>query len=348
MKDFYKEKNEVKDARIEKTSPGNRYRLTVRYFRTGTGTWNVCQGDVYRNRDNALLATVKRNYSSFPYLFIEDHPMGDFLVCGEDYQGQTVVELGTGKVVNNLSTGSDKGHGFCWGGYRYDKDSQILVISGCHWACPYEYRFFDFSNPMTGWPEIVADCMNDEDARVPEISGGVIRCFGTRYQEESEDDKTDEPKEPGPIDTIRTFKREGLKLVLVSEWKSDDLIKAEEAGKIARGKYEEWLANFCATDPLYLEFQRQLKGRGLSPDGYYGIGITYEGWCPDFLVKESRYTQRIIARKGLRGATVDLEWGMESGPIKVVFWKNGNSDGHKFFEHSVSGMREAFRCAREY
>ena len=29
-------------------------------------------------------------------------------------------------------------------------DGHTLAVDGCHWACPYEYRFFDFTDPARG------------------------------------------------------------------------------------------------------------------------------------------------------------------------------------------------------
>src|SRR5271154_2272389 len=144
---YFKPENENAQSRRAYLSPSGKYKLIVSSFEPGF--WSYSQGKVFKQGSDTPIAVVNRNYSAFPYLFIEDHPSGhDFLVCGEDYQGQTVIDLTTGARRDSLSAGTDKGWGFCWSEHRFDKETQILVVSGCHWACPYEFRFYDFAAPM--------------------------------------------------------------------------------------------------------------------------------------------------------------------------------------------------------
>ena len=157
--------NEVEGSRREHLSLSRRYKLVVQSYGTSPGTWSYTSGTVYRRGTDAddivfvddsgkwvPIATVRRNYSAFPFLFVEDHPKSDFLVCGHDYQGQTVVDLKTGARKDALSPGTEDGHGFCWSEHRFDAATCTLVVCGCHWAFPYEYRLYDFSDPMSGWP----------------------------------------------------------------------------------------------------------------------------------------------------------------------------------------------------
>jgi hypothetical protein len=75
----------------DRLSPSGKYRLVVTSYTTGT------LGVITRVADGEEIARVDRNYHSFEHTWIEDHPSGhDYLVCGEDYQGQTVIELDTG------------------------------------------------------------------------------------------------------------------------------------------------------------------------------------------------------------------------------------------------------------
>lgn len=352
---YFAPENEVADSRKEILSPSGKYKLVVSRFTTGPGSWNYSQGVVYRKDDDKPIATVQRNYGAFPNLFVEGHPKGDFLVCGEDYQGQTVIELDTGKRRDLMSDGSDKGWGFCWASYQYNAPNQVLVVCGCHWACPYEHRFYDFSDPMSGWPEIEPEERVDADEQKdPELDpDGTMRAFMTRYTDDDEDDEeTDEEAAKKPhapiVDVVRTYKREGLKFKLVEEWVSDyekdRRVKREEAEK----RYQEWTANFKATDPLYLAYAELVKDPGLSPEEYMSIGQTYDGWGGEWKGHERRWCRRIITHKGKTGPTVDLEWAVETGPIKLVLYRDGKSAGDKFYPHSVEGMRQAFADAKEF
>jgi hypothetical protein len=352
---FFDPKNEVADSRKEVLSASGKYKLVISRFATKPGSWNYSQGVVYRKADDNPIATVQRNYGAFPNLFVEGHPNGhDYLVCGEDYQGQTVIELDTGARRDLMSDGSDKGFGFCWASYTFNAANQLLVVDGCHWACPYEFRFYDFSDPMRGWPEVETEEMVDaDDKKAPELADdGTLKCFKTRYLDDEDEEDSDEekaPKDHAPIvDVIQTYKRDGLKFKLVEEWVSDyerdQRIKRDEAEK----RWQEWKANFKATDPLYLAYAELMKDQSIDSSDYESIGQTYDGWGDEWKGYEKRWCRRIVTHKGKKGPTIDLEWAVETGPIKLVLYKDGNSDGHKFFEHSVEGMRLAFAFAKEY
>lgn len=350
--------NEVKDSRKEILSPSGKYKLVVSRFATGPNSWNYSQGVVYRKDDDKPIATVQRNYSAFPNLFVEGHPNGhDYLICGEDYQGQTVVELDTGGRKDLLSDGTDKGWGFCWASHDWNAPNQILMVCGCHWACPYEHRFYDFSDPMNGWPEIepVDERVDADEKREPEIApDGTITVYMTRYtDDDDEDDETPDdqkkPKEAGPIvDVRKTYRREGLKLILVEEWVSEYEKDRRKRREEWEKKDAEWTANFKATDPLYLAYVELLKDPAFSPSDYMSVGTTYDGWGGEWKGSEKRWCRRIVNHKGKTGPTIDLEWAVATGPIKLVLYRDGKSDGDKFFEHSVAGMEQAFAFAKEY
>lgn len=146
---FFSEDNMANS--VSHISPSGKYRLEIKEYKTSDGCWHYTRGIVYNGSE--IVADVKRNYSSFPFLWIENHINGhDYLLCGEDYQGQTFCELDTRKMKSLESDGADQGYGFCWAGYELMPDNKTLLVEGCHWAAPYEYRLFDISDPMNGWP----------------------------------------------------------------------------------------------------------------------------------------------------------------------------------------------------
>jgi len=77
--------------------PASRYRLDVVSWSPTSG-WGYAEGIVQAGAASDPVATVRRNYCAFPFIWCEDHPSGhDYLVCGEDYQGQAIIELDTGR-----------------------------------------------------------------------------------------------------------------------------------------------------------------------------------------------------------------------------------------------------------
>ena len=143
----------------ERMSPSGKYKLVTSQYKTKDGCWNYSRGQVYRHDDTTgnddAIADVKRNYGSFEFCWVEDHPNGhSYLVAGEDYQGQTFVELDTGKRRDVTPDGWEKGWGFCWTGVHPSPDKKLLAVVGCYWGGPFDTVFFDFRDPMTDVPEV--------------------------------------------------------------------------------------------------------------------------------------------------------------------------------------------------
>lgn len=335
---FYVEETRNPKCRREHPSPDGQYKLVVDSYSPKDGGWNLTQGLVYHLSSDKPVAVVQRNYSSFPHLWVE-HPNGHlYLVCGEDYQGQTVLEVDTGARKDYLPEDAKQGFGFCWVQYEFDKTSQTLVVEGCIWACPFEFRFYDFSNPMEGWPQLEADRGVYSDRHWPEIgSEGLIRCY-----QSDDDDDAEEGAPQLPPASILTFKREGLKLTLQEEWVSEKEQASREAQRKANEEFDAWLKNFKATDPLYLELNRLVVD--FDHDKQYGlsIGFTYADWCPHWKGDERRVCRNVVQNKDGRKLSVTIEWGVETGPIKLNISKDDQPRESVFFEHSLEGMRAAF------
>ncbi len=343
--------------RREHLSPSGRFKLVVTPFTTGAGSWSYTQGLVYRKGCDEPIAEIRRNYHAFPFLFIEDHPKGSFLVAGEDYQGQTVLELDTGQRRDYTPTDAALGAGFCWADHEYHAETSTLVVDGCYWACPYEFRFYDFSNPMEGWPEIEFDDAPDSyayaDARKPTFeTDGTIKTYQTDDEDDDlddddEDEDTPKEKKLGEIAAIKTFRREGLTLRLLGEWVSEKEQKVRTAREEANRKYEEWIKNYRANDPLYLAMKTGVnEDKTFKPEDGISVGFTYDTWCPDLKLNEKRACRRI--HQG-GGATIDMEIAVDTGPVKLVLYRDGKKIEDKFFmEHTVGSVTAALAYAKAF
>lgn len=374
-KSYFKPKNKVGEA-IEKMSPSGKYRLVIEGFETNGG-WNYSQGTVYVTVKDKPIGIIQRNYSVFPYCWVEGHSNGhDYLVAGEDYQGQTVIELDTGGRRDFLPKEAEEGHGFCWASSTYNSTHQVLIVDGCYWACSYEYRVYDFSDPMEGWPQV--EPFNEDgsltyfdmDYKTPTLSDdGKLTIYQTKdiddYKEDYEvEDVSDVEWEGGVPDdpeederrtvvATTTFKLEDGKFVYDSHWVSE----VEQAYRIEqerrRKAYKEAEAKFKAEDPLYLAYKEEIKDPILRPDKDHGRGYTYEGWHPEHKYEETRWCCRIYSpeRKDnyekTKGYTIDFEWAAKTGPVKLIIYKDGKSHDTKFWmEHSVESVRAAFAYAK--
>ncbi|MEZ4474684.1 MAG: hypothetical protein R3F60_28635 [bacterium] len=137
--------------RATHASPSGRYVLEISTHSEAPRTWAYSRGRILRGGE--VIAEVFRNFGQFPFVWVEDHPAGhDYLICGEDYQGQTVIELDTGRRTDHLAPEAHEGFGFCWAGYQASPSRRTLAVSGCYWGAPYEVRLIDLSDPLTHLP----------------------------------------------------------------------------------------------------------------------------------------------------------------------------------------------------
>lgn len=160
-----------------KMSPSGRYRLTIEYYTTGTGSWEYTKGIVHRVEDDKHIISLYRDYSSFTHKFFMRFGE-EWLFSGEHYEYQTLVNLDTGKRYDN-----NEGY-FCWTDVNASPKGDILLVEGCVWACPYEYDFYDLSNIVEDgkcfWKRIDEEYKGDP--RLKEISN-------KKWEERTEEEK---------------------------------------------------------------------------------------------------------------------------------------------------------------
>ncbi len=234
---YFRPENRKEETLEVHTSASGKYRLEVcRYSTIEPGssqrTWDYSQGKVYRGNSTEPVATINRNYGRFPCTFIEGHPNSqDYLVAGEDYQGLTVVELKTGLRKDSLNRDADKGFGFCSADFVFNQENKVLLICGCYWGGPYEYRIVDFSDPIArGWETVESERYYEEDPRKPVFEGDTITFFSTPYPTQTQEDEWE--KEHGeesdfdrttlPLAASWKVRIEGKKLVLVETHMTDE------------------------------------------------------------------------------------------------------------------------------
>lgn len=150
-------------------SPSGNYKLTVTERDAGEGYWNYVEGVIFDSKTGEEIFTIKRNYGSFWYRWIEHQNGNEYLLCGEDYQGYVCLNLAERKKHVYFSEHGLKGWGFCWVEVEeYDKDyDDTIRVEGCFWGAQFEEVEYDFSDPDTlPYKEISrhnVDCDDDDD-----------------------------------------------------------------------------------------------------------------------------------------------------------------------------------------
>ena len=343
----------------EYTSPSGKYTLKVESKSNGEGYWNSTVGTV-TSRSNVLFE-VERNYSQFPFLFIEDHPDtgDDYLVCGSDYQGQTVLNLSSGDRKDTLSEGGDEGVGFCWGGYEFDRGTRLLVVSGCYWACPWEYKIFDFSDPFD-FKCAVDDKehgFDDYHTRIRITPEGVIEartidCDSEEYDEEDDDDTPyDFDTSKIPFHEERHFtKNDNNKWELCHHWVSDELIAKRKAYAEAVEKQKAEWEHYKKTDEYFLALKSGMEDPIFSTKReYYLKGQCYQGWHPTYEGTDTRICVHLACKQKTEkyeDLSIDIEYGVKEAPILIKTSLDGKFRENKWFERSLTNMEAALAYAK--
>jgi hypothetical protein len=212
-----------------------------------------------------------------------------------------------------------------------------------------------------GWPllEIVpqdeenGEAYLDTDHKTPTFEpDGTIVWYQTKYGESGEDDFYDNEDDDGNprkqrTTATRTFKREGLKLVEIASWVSEDEKAYRAKQEEGRRKWDEWRENYRKSDPLYLRVRELSQEAPFKPAQYFSSGVTHDKWCPDFKEQETRVCQEVLCTDTHR---VEIEIAAKTGPVKLILVdrKKDKSQNLFFMEHSVESVDKAFAAAREF
>jgi hypothetical protein len=123
-------------------SPCGYYQLEIAEYII-TANIDASVAVITRTSINKVIATISRNDSRFPHAWIS-HQERDYLLCSEDFEGQSIVDLNSGKTAG-FSSPDDR---FIWLDFHPSPDFTKLAVGGCYWACPHMVVVYDFRRPM--------------------------------------------------------------------------------------------------------------------------------------------------------------------------------------------------------
>lgn len=348
----------VADATKEVTSPSGRHRLVLRYYDQGKGYWRYSRGTVYRVSDGTQVADVKRNYSTFHHSFVVKDG-NEYLISGRKYMSQTIVNLDTGVEVERRGDGESAG--FCWAEHALSPDENTLLVDGCVWAAPYEYRFYDFTDPASrGWPELTIVGLNgkptyinaNSEGKKPEFVGDAVVCYETtrffKPTGQREDDISDEEMERlgdayedeenwEDVDDARiVLQRVGDEMRVVEWWKSEHKQEQERSSADFSRKFEAKVAAFRETDRCRRLYA--IAERHDVPTKYAAGWRAWKNWEVSFTLRRTKPK-----------ASVDLTWETEGdAPIEVrIYDATGNNPVETTFPNDDPGFDEALRRVEE-
>jgi len=383
IEEFIKPENQKEETK-EELSPSGRYRLLIRWYATKEGSWNYSRGTVTRVSDDLEVCDIVRNYSSFHHSFVTKGDT-EYLITGRSYMSQTIVNLETGQDMEPQDYHYN-GSGFCWAQAKLSPDGNVLVVDGCHWAAPYEFRFYDFSDPEgQGWPELPVETPNgegtwlysDEEQPVFNEDGTITVCETAQIYTptgQREDDVTmEQMKEYGEAyddesnfdretDVKLTLKRDGAKFVVLDTWKSEYREKRDARQAEYQAKQKAEMKHWQETDATLaklkelLETDPDLKLKGLGWIGSSGKARE-EGeknmWFfhPVIISRhpqaEFKYDEDDDEEEKAPRKNAELKWGTIDGDtIDAELWIYAKGTSRETFPKTEEGLIAALNCIR--
>ena len=132
---------------------------------------------IHKTKDKyyiAKLMDISQNKIIYTYKIYNTYkPLSKFITInnqewwfsGRHYMLRLFVNCDTGEIYddpNNIE--NDDFYKYCceyiWGSIAdVSSDGKYILVDGCYWACPYEWRIYDISNLKNGYIEI--DLLND-------------------------------------------------------------------------------------------------------------------------------------------------------------------------------------------
>jgi hypothetical protein len=242
----------------------------------------------------------------------------EYLIAGRSYMSQTIVDLDRGQEFE--PTGDHyNGGAFCWARCYLSPDGNTLAVDGCIWARPYEYCFFDFSDPSKGWPSLpivgAKEIEYPSDKREPQwLDATTVECF-----------QWDENGEPQERTRVQRRDRE---MVVVEHWVSETEQKRRDDEARAEAEQDAWWESVRSSDPMYRRLVELVRSHHLP--------------CDNFEWQPGGHLIALWFRREQPRASADLEWDIDERTLRVQLYNaGGDRDRAVSFEPSLPGIDAA-------
>lgn len=148
--------NPVEGPAVETQAPSGRYSFTVKQLKYPWGVWTWVE--------TSLGLKWMMFGPPMPFVWVEGHPDGhDYLVCKEEAQGITVVQLDTQTKLDYFPDEAFTDDGFHHHSWYPSPDKSLLATEGWHKGAGRKVvRIYDFRNPLLlPWPVLESPLSNE-------------------------------------------------------------------------------------------------------------------------------------------------------------------------------------------
>lgn len=122
----------LKGKKEKRESPLGKYTIDLTLYRVedlDRPFYSVVE--IIKKSDGDRVGKIIRNEADFPFLFIEDHKDGkDYLICAEDYQGFTVINITDGKKYDYVAEKAKRGLSLRITDFFVSQNKENLAIEG--------------------------------------------------------------------------------------------------------------------------------------------------------------------------------------------------------------------------
>jgi len=121
----------LKGKKENRSSPSGKYTLElIPYSVKDMRCPFYCVVEIKRTVDGERMGKIIRNEADFPFIFIEDFNGKDFLMCAEDYQGFTLINITEGKKYDYILEKSKRDLALRITDFYVSPNKKTLAIEG--------------------------------------------------------------------------------------------------------------------------------------------------------------------------------------------------------------------------
>ena len=132
------------------------YSVHVQDYSGSVNGWNLHGSECRLVRGNEAIARWRSINSDGAFFKLLEHSNGrNYCIFRQDLYGYSVLDIESGKKMQFLPEEYLHSETFIWTDIAYNPITNVLAVSGCYWACPFNVHLFTFDNPMSAQPKFV-------------------------------------------------------------------------------------------------------------------------------------------------------------------------------------------------